>query len=221
MELSEMKSIWQSYDEKLEKSLKLNLYCLEMIQAQKAKTKLKPLLWLRIAEIILHIIVIIWLVGFLINFGSGIQFSISAIALIIFFVIAFINCVKQIILLKEIDYHEDVLAIQRKLTLLQSHIGDYIRLTFLCMPTYLAYPIIAFKVLGDFDIVSKLSRDWWIGQLSFTVLLIPICIWLYRQVSYKNIHKKWVKYIIEKAAGNRVAKAMEFVKEIDEMKKEI
>ncbi len=35
MELSEMKSIWQAYDEKLERSLKLNLHCLEVLQAQK------------------------------------------------------------------------------------------------------------------------------------------------------------------------------------------
>ena len=219
MELSELKSIWQVYDAKLEKSLKLNLHCLGMIQSQKAKSKLKPLLWLRIAEIILHSIVIIWLGGFLINNISAIQYVLSASALILFFVIAFVNGIKQIILLKNIDNTEDILTIQKKLTLLQSHTADYIRLTFLCMPTYLAYPIIVFKVLGNFDIVSKLSHNWWIAQLAFTIILIPVCIWFYNQVTYRNIHKKWVRYIIEKSAGTRILKAMEFVKEIDGMKK--
>jgi hypothetical protein len=219
MELSELKSIWQAYDTKLEKSLKLNLHCLEVIQSQKVKSKLKPLLWLRIAEVILHSIVIIWLAGFLIKNIPVIQYVLAASALILFFAIAFANGIKQISLLKEIDNNEDILTIQKKLTLLQSHIADYIRLTFLCMPTYLAYPIIAFKVLGNFDIVSKLSHNWWMAQLAFTIILIPVCIWLYSQVTYRNIHKKWVKYIIEKSAGTRISKAMEFVKDIDDMKK--
>lgn len=220
MELSELKSIWQAYDTKLEKSLKLNMRCLEMIQSQKAKSKLKPLLWPRIAEVMLHSIVIIWLAGFLIKNISVIQYVLSASALILFFAIAFANGIKQIILLKEIDNNEDILTIQKKLTLLQSHLADYIRLTFLCMPTYLAYPIIGFKVLGNFDMVSKLSHNWWIGQLVFTIILIPVCIWLYNQVTYRNIHKKWVRYIIENSAGTRISKAMEFVKDIDDMKKE-
>lgn len=65
MELSELKSIWQAYDNKLERSLKLNLHCLELIQAQKVKSKLRPLLWQRVIEIVFHSVVIYWLGGFL------------------------------------------------------------------------------------------------------------------------------------------------------------
>lgn len=219
MELSELKSIWQAYDTKLEKSLKLNLHCLEMIQSQKVKSKLKPLLWLRIAEIILHSIVIIWLAGFLVKNISAFQYVLSASAIILFFAIAFANGIKQVILLKEIDNNDDILTIQKKLALLQSHIADYIRIVFLCMPTYLAYPIIFFKVVGNFDIVSNFSHNWWLTQLAFTIVLIPICIWLYSQVNYRNIYKGWVRYIIEKSAGARISKAMELMKDIDDMKR--
>jgi hypothetical protein len=138
----------------------------------------------------------------------------------VFFIIAFSNCIRQIVIIREIDYSKSITDIQRKLTLLQSHIVDYIRLTFLMLPTYLAYPIIAFKVLGNFDIVSQFNHNWWIAQIIFNILLIPLCIWLYREVSYKNFHKKWVRYIIEKSAGNSVRKAMDFIKEIDEYKKD-
>jgi hypothetical protein len=220
MELSEFKSVWQSYDNKLEKSLQLNLRCLEMIQAQKVKSKLMPLFRLRILEMFLHLVVIWWLGGFLYQHFFELQYALSAGVLILFFIIAFSNCVKQIVIFKQIDYSEDISTIQRKLTLLQSHIADYIRLTFLCLPTYLAYPIIGFKVLANFDIVSRLNQNWWIAQITFTILLIPVCIWLYRQVTYKNINKKWVKYIIEKSAGDSVSRAMKFIKDIDELKQE-
>jgi hypothetical protein len=218
MELSELKSIWEAYDTKLQKSLKLNLHCLQMIQSQKVRSKLKPLVWLRIAEVILHAIVIIWLAGFLFKNMSALQYVISASVLILFFGIALANGVKQIIILTEINNNEDILTIQKKLSILQSHIVDYVRLTFLGIPTYLAYPIIGFKVLANFNIVS-ISHNWWIAQFIFTIIIIPICIWFYNQVTYRNIHKKWVKFIIENSAGKRVSKAMEFVKDIDDMQK--
>jgi len=219
MELSELKSIWEAYDTKLEKSLKLNLHCLQMIQSQKVRSKLKPLLWLRIAEVILHAIVIIWLAGFFIKNISVLQYVLSASVLILFFGIAFANGVKQIIILTEINNNEDILTIQKKLSILQSHIVDYVRLTFLGIPTYLAYPIIGFKELANFNIVS-INHNWWIAQFVFTIIIIPICIWVYNQVTYRNIHKKWVKFIIEMSLGSSVTKAMQFIKELDALKKE-
>ena len=221
MDIQEFKNIWQAYDDKLEKSLKLNMHCLELIQSQKAKSKLKTLFISRIIEITLHAVVIWYLGTFLYSHFFEPQYAISAAILILFFIIAFSNCIRQIVIIKEIDYSKSITEIQRKLTLLQSHIADYIRLTFLMLPTYLAYPIIAFKVLGNFDIVSQLSRNWWTAQIIFNIVLIPLCVWLYREVSYKNLHKKWVRYVIEKSAGDSVAKAMEFIKEIDEYKKEV
>ncbi|MGH2646886.1 MAG: hypothetical protein ACRDE8_04930, partial [Ginsengibacter sp.] len=190
----------------------------ELIQAQKVKSKLTPLLWQRVVEIILHIIVIFWLIGFLYKNLLQFPYAVSAIALIAFYIIAFINCVRQIIIIKQMDYSSDIVTIQSSLVMLRTHIVDYMRLTFLCIPTYLAYPIIAFKALTNFDIVSRLQGSWWAGQIIFSIILIPVCIWLYNQVSYKNIHKKWVKYIIQKSSGTRVAKAMEFIRELEILK---
>ncbi len=218
MELNELKTIWKAYDTKLEKSLKLNLRCLEMIQAQKIKSKLTPLLWLRVFEAIVHIAAIMWTGNFLFAHFFEVQFSVSAAVLMLFFIIAFSNCLIQIIIIKQIDYSENIISIQRKLNMLQSYIINYIRLTFLVIPTWLAYPVILFKAVANFDIISQFYRPWWQWNIAFTIIIIPICVWLYRQISYKNIHKKWVKFIIEKSAGSSVTKALEFIKELDELK---
>jgi formate-dependent nitrite reductase membrane component NrfD len=92
-------------------------------------------------------------------------------------------------------------------------------IAFLCLPVYLAYPMVGFKALGNFDL-STINSSWWTANIIFSVAILPLCIWLYMQVSYKNIHKKWVKFIIEKSGGNTIRKAMEFTKEIDDIKKE-
>ena len=73
MEQDELKMIWQSYDTKLNKSLKLNLHCLGLIQTQKVRSQLAPLLWHRAIEGILHAVAI---VGFwsIITVNGGMQF---------------------------------------------------------------------------------------------------------------------------------------------------
>lgn len=218
MELQELKNAWQSYDNKLEKSYKLNMHCLELIQVQKAKSKLKLLLLSRLVEIAMLIVVIWYLGSFLYVHLAEMQFAVSAAILMLFFIISLSNCIKQIVVIKEIDYSKSVTDVQRKLTLLRSHIVDYIRLIFLAIPTYPAYLIIACKVLGIFDIVSHFNHNWWISQILFSILLIPLCVWIYMKISYKNMDKKWVRYIIEKSAGNSVTKAMDFIKEIEQFK---
>ncbi len=216
MELNELKSMWQAHEVKLEKSLKLNLHCLALIQAQKVRSKLAPLLWLRVVELLFLVIVIWWLAGFLFNHFSEWAYAFAALGLIVFYAIAFINCLKQIILIKQMDYSDNIVSLQSSLEKLQTHVVDYLRLTFLVVPTYLAYPIVGFKALG-FDILAHLHGNWWMGQIIFSVLLVPIC--LYKEISYKNMHKNWVRIIIG-TAGNRVVKSMEFIKELDKIRQE-
>jgi hypothetical protein len=122
------------------------------------------------------------------------------------------------ILLRKINYSDDILKIQAKLSKLQSLIVDYVRLAFLAIPTYLAYPIIGFKALGNLDI-TQFNTLWWIVNLIFTLLLIPVCIWFYNQISSRNIHKKWIRFLIEQFSNSAVTKAMEFTKEMEEIKR--
>lgn len=221
MELHELKSIWQAYDNKLEKSLKLNLHCLQTIQAQKVKSKLTPLLWLRIFEVLLHVGTIYWLTGFLYRHFFQIQYAVSAMVVILFFTMAFINCIRQVIIIKQMDYSNDIVSIQSSLIVLRTHLINYVKLSFLCLPTFLAYPIIGFKAGWDLDIVAHFHHNWWTAQIVFSVLMIPVCIWLYKQVSYKNMHKKWVRNLIVQSLGSgSVGKAIEVVNEIEDLKRE-
>jgi len=112
MELNEIKSMWRAYDAKLEKTLRLNQHFLEMIQAQKVKSRLTPLFW------------------------------------------------------------------------------------------------------------QKSNGNWWTAQFVSSVVLIPLCVWVYQQVSHKNINKKWVKDFIQKSSGNRVTKSLEFVSELQSLKRD-
>ena len=215
METAEIKNIWKAHDSLLDRSIKLNIFCIETIQSQKSKSKLKPLLILRIIESIILAIIAFLLGGFLYDNINSIPLSVSASVLIIYTMYALYLCSAQIALITGISYSESVTDIQRKLNLLQIHILDYFRLTFLMIPFWFVYPLIGFKVIADTDIFYMIPVMWWILQI---IILVPISVYLYRQVSYKNIHKGWVRLLIRNAGGRSVTEAAEFLKVIDDFK---
>ena len=229
MELSSLKAAWQAHDIKLEKTLKLNLRLVELLQSQKIKSRLLLILRQRVAAILLQSIFIIFLLIFLYNNFFQFPYAFSAVELIIFFMIAFISSLKQIIIIKRMDYSNDIISIQSSLIMLQTNMLNYARLVIVCIPTFFAFLTVVpqaikelhFQNVSAFDIMALTHGSWWTAQFATTLSLLPFCLWFYTQVSYKNLHKKWVKNFIEKSSGAQVRKAIEFAKELDSLKHDI
>jgi hypothetical protein len=143
-----------------------------------------------------------------------------------FYVTTFVNALKQIQLIKDMDVNKNLVTMQSSLVLLQTHVINYAKLTILFIPTFLAYPTILTKVIkdfhikamADFDIIAKSNGSWWTLELVALIVLVPLGIWFYKEVTYKNMHKPWVKNFIQKSSGTRVAKALEFLKELQSLK---
>jgi hypothetical protein len=229
MELDELKTMWQSNDAKLEKSLKLNEQAVELIQTQKLVSKLAPLYRQRVIECIFHSIAIVLLLGFLFMNISEFPYAASAIALLAFYATTFINALKQIILIRKMDFNTDLATTQSSLVILQTHTINYAKMSVLFIPTFLAYPTILTKVIKDFDItalaefdiIAQSNGSWWTAQMVVFMVLIPLGIWFYKEVTYKNMDKKWVKNFIERSSGKRVTKALVFLKELQGLKHNI
>ena len=226
MELDELKANWQSNNEKLEKSLRFNEQNIELIRAKKVASKLKPLYLQRMIECIFHSIAIVLLLCFLVSHIAELPYAMSALALLVFYVTTLVNAIKQISLIRKIDFNQDLATMQSSLVILQTHIVDYAKLAVLFIPTFLAYPVILtqvikdfnIKALAEFDIIEKSNGAWWTLELVGLIVLIPLGVWFYKEVTYKNIGRKWVKNFIEKSSGKRVAGALEFLKELQDLK---
>ncbi|TDQ10994.1 hypothetical protein [Pedobacter metabolipauper] len=226
MELDELKTMWLSNDAKLDKSLKLDEQGISLIQTQKAVSKLAPLYRQRVIESIFNFVVVVALTGFLLKNIYQFSYAVSAVVLLAFYITTLINALKQITLIKRMDFNNDVATIQSSLVMLQTHILTYARLGVLFVPAFLAYPTIFTKVIkdfnikifGDFNILARSNGNWWTVQIIAFMVLIPLGIWFYNEVSFKNMHKKWVKNFIRRSAGIRVTKALEFLKELQDLK---
>jgi hypothetical protein len=229
MELDELKTMWLSNNSKLEKSLKLNEQSIELIQTQNVASKLAPLYRQRVIEIIFHLAAMVLLIGFLFKNISLFPYTVSAIVLLAFYTTLFVNALKQINVIKTMDYSKDLATIQSSLVVLQTHILNYAKLSVLFIPAFLAYPVILTKVIKDFnikalagfDIIKQSHGNWWSVQLIVFIVFIPLGLWFYKEVSYKSLHKKWVKNFIQTSSGTRVTKALEFLKELQALKHNI
>lgn len=228
MEPDELKSMWLLNDANLEKKLRLNEQSVALLQTQKLVSKLAPLYRQRWVEITFHILAILLLTGFLAKNFFQFPYAASAVVLLAFYTITLWNAIQQIRIIKTLDYGEDLATLQSALLILQTHRLNYARLSVLFIPAFLAFPVIVTKVISDyniktmsgFDILKQSNGNWELVQFISFMVLIPLGVWFYREVSYKNIDKRWVKNFIQKSSGTRVTKALEFLNELQNLKRE-
>lgn len=226
MELNEIKSLWEIYDKKLDASLKLNQHFIDLIESEKVKSSLAPLFWRRIAEGIVQLACMVFLVVFLTRHFSEVAYSVSALTLIAFYMVAFVNSIRQLVIIKRMDYSNDILTIQSSLAMLQAHNLGYARMVVLFIPACLSFPTVVLKAINDLHIGAFANKDmmtlsgghWWTAQVVTTFALIPLGLWFYNQISYRNFHKDWVRTFIQRSSGKRVRKAAEFMKELYSLK---
>lgn len=223
MELEDLKNTWKAYDKKLEEawilnlqSWALNLQVFETLQTQKAKSKLNALIKFKSFALVLGILWALFL-GFLVYHSltfPRIFFAVSAGMIMIFTIIAIVVYIRHIVLIKQIDNSETVIDAQRKLALLQSSTINISRVLWLQMPFY-----------STFFLTPPMLQQASLGMLAIAItvplLLTWLSIWLYRNINYKNVNKKWFKILFNNPEWNSVIIAMRFLNKIDEFKKDL
>ena len=173
MELNEIKPLWEVYDKKLEAAVKLNQRFIHLVEAEKVKSNLAPLFWRRIAEGIVQLGCMAFLVVFFVENFFVPAYCLSALLLIAFYLVAFINSVKQLTIMKRMDYSSDIVTIQSGLAMLQAHNLNYARMVILFIPACLAFPSVVLKALNDLHIKAFANKDmltltgghWWTAQV--------------------------------------------------------
>src|SRR5258705_1999432 len=152
MELDNLKTMWQDYDLKLEKSLTLNLHTLDLIQTQKVKSVLTPLYWQRIIEITFHTMAIVLLSIFCYYNYNQLPYAISAYMLITFYSLSFRNCFIQLRTLNNINADKNVISMQGSLARIQSNSLNFVRLSVLFIPALLSFPVVLSKAIIDLQL---------------------------------------------------------------------
>lgn len=214
MEDNELQSMWRADATKVDPAYVMNLQAwalhartIEYVQTFKAEASLRSLVAFKKNAVIIGII---WslLLGMLIygNHFKNVFFSGSLSVILLFSIVAIVVYIRQIVLIKSINYGEKVVGIQEKLLKLQVSTVNIIRLLWLQLPFYTSF---------------FWSREWietdpafWYTAFPITLVFTFLAIWIYRHISFKNTDKKWFGKLLGKKDWGSIIAARASLDEI-------
>lgn len=218
MEDIALKEMWADYDKKLKKTLALNHRLITEIQAQKARSVLRPLKAIKIIGVIagvlwtlsLSVLVLFAISGMTV---SRIFFIASALGIIVTTTAAVVIYIRQVVLIQQIDHSMNIVEVQRKLAALQSSTINVARILFLSAPFYTTFYI-------NKSMFGHINIGLWVLQLTVTAAFTITSIWLYRNIKMENAGERWFKIIFGSSEWTSIIKANNFLKEIEVYEKE-
>lgn len=222
MEETDVKNIWQAYERKIEESRILNLQswalnfrAFESIQQHKAGLTLNALAGFKVRALVLGFVWTLFL-GILL-YGARLKnlyFSFSIGALFLFNIATLVIYIRQVVLIKWINYSDPITDTQKKLSLLASSTVG-LRFLWLQMPFYCTW-------FWHSSWIDYSSLSFWLITFPITLFFTFLGIFLYRNVVPENMHKKWVQALLMSGPEYKsVIKAKEFLAEIDNFQKEL
>jgi hypothetical protein len=213
MMTDEFQQIWKAYDSKLERSLQLNLRLLNDMQTQKAKSALKFLVAMRVVGIVGGILWALLLGVLLYYVRSQPVMAVSFAVFILCTVVGIWEYIRDIHAIRQLSYADNIIDTQEKLVGLRSSIIRTLRLMWLQLPFWSTF------FISD-TLIKNGGRQFLLIQVPITLFFVIADVILYRNITVENADKKkWVKWMIRGSGTGSVARAMDFMKEIDEFKK--
>ncbi len=219
MEAIELKQLVEKYNRKLDEIIHLNKdAALKTLQLKRARKKTSTLFISRIFELVFYGFIVLFMGSFVAHHWNEPHFAISGLIVELFSIIALIGSIGQIVLLNQIDYSKPILEIRKKIEFVNAHSFLFFKLILVSISVWWAYAIIGLYLFWGFDIYPYLEPGFVNRYLLVNGLLIVPLIWFLNQLSYKNLHIKWVRKIIESVTSTKLKKALNFLKVIETFK---
>ncbi|MBK6263947.1 hypothetical protein JKA74_02770 [Marivirga sp. S37H4] len=213
MNESELKNIWKSYDSKIEKVLAINKQQLHELQSEKAGSKIQSFIRNHILVMLLGLVWIFFLSFLVYHTRDNIYFTISVGAIILFNVFAVLLYLRHIIILSQIDISESITATQQKLAQVYTSYTQAGRVLLLQAPFFCTWWYTE-------ELVQNGGVVLWSIQIVVVAFFSFLAIYLFRKLSMKNPSDKWRKLSNKHFGAEKLQKAMDFLKEIEDYKKE-
>jgi len=213
MNEKEIKLLWQSANEKLDRSLQVNKTNTDDIARLKVQNFLASMKPTKVFALIVGIIWVIVLGSILANlivnhldevslffvFSGTIQVLLTAITIGIY--------VYQINLINKIDFSEPVLTIQEKVSKLKISTLNVTRLLFLQLPVWTTF---------YWNEKMFVAENWllWILQGIVTLSFTYVALWLFFNIKYENRNKRWFQLMFRGKEWKPILQSMELLNQI-------
>jgi len=218
----ELSELWSQYNEKIERANILNLQSwvlhlqtFEYLQTEKVKSRLNALGRWKQRVIILGLLWVFFLVFLIVNSlaWSKIFFVVSVSIILGFNIYAVIVYIQHAVLIAAIDNSESLMEVQEKTARLKASTLQTTRVMLLQTPFYATF-------FWSFQWMRESPVSFWLITFPIALLLAAGSIWLYRNIHPGNVDRKWFRLLFSGKEWTSVVRAMQYLKEIEEYKRQ-
>jgi hypothetical protein len=147
-------------------------------------------------------------------YTSKIFFTVSAGVIFVINLAAIIVYVNHIVEINKINNSESIIKAQESIARLKLSTINIARILFLQAPFYCTFWWSTSMIVND-------SVTFWLLSVPVALLFTLASLWLYKNISLKNAHKKWFKIIFNSPDWKSLVKANDFLNEIEAFKRNI
>ena len=219
MELTELKQLWQSSNDKLEKSLVLHQKNTEDITKIKLQNFIYSMRPIKIFTLVIGIIWVLTLGTIVVNlaryalasvslfflFSAGLQILLTAISIWVY--------TYQLVLIQQVDLSKPIIIVQESLTKLKTSTLWVTRILFLQFPLWTTF-------YWNESMFENGNALLWVLQGFITLLFAFVSIWFFVNIKYENKDKKWFQWIFNGKEWQPIISSMELLEEVEKFKRE-
>jgi len=221
IDLDQMKKTWAEHDRKLEESVRLSRQVLRTIYLKAGRSRLRRLLGFTAAHALAWFCIIGALGNFIYNHRAAPRFALAAGAADVYAIGFLAALIRQMAMVRGIDYGQPVAAIQRQLEALRML---RIRTTQwgVLAGTVVWAPclIVASEAFLGADLYRLFGIPWVTANLLFGLALIPLAIWCSKKFGSRITGSPLLRQVMNDLAGNNLNAAAGFLAVLSEFEDE-
>ena len=216
-----LNELWSEYNQKIERANILNLQSwvlhlqtFEYLQTERVRSRLNAVSRWKRWMIVLGLLWVLFLVFLIVHSlaWSKVFFVVSVALILGFNIYAIIVYIQHTVLIAAIDNSESLIEVQEKTARLKASTLRATRVLFLQTPFYATF-------FWNFQWIRESPFSFWLIAFPAALLLAGGAVWLYRNIRPDNSNKKWFKILFSGREWTPIIRALEYLKEIEEYKK--
>jgi len=214
MSADEFQQLWKSYEEKLQKSMKLNLALMEANLNRKARVAFNWQIAFKIMMIGLGLAWNIFVGGLMWRYRTEPAFVVAALMVLSCTGYAIGGYFLQVLVMLRVNLSDSIVATQKQLAMLEVLMVRTLRVPFLQTPAYFFFFVTRHMMAT--------SGPWfWVIEGLLVAVSIVVTIWVYRSITLENAARKgWVRRIVDNEGWKAVKRAREYAREIEDFREE-
>lgn len=212
MEIEELQRLWAEQDEKLDAGIRLNTRLVRESVMGKAEAATRPLSRLLWFELLFAVPAVLLIGSFLAEHVGEARFFFPALGLHLGVIALLVSGIRQLVVLRAIDYGAPILSIQKRLASLRVLRIRTVKWTFVLAPlAWTPLLIVALKGLFGVDAYTMFGARWLIANVLFGLVVIVLAVWLSRRYADRMGGSPIVQHLMRALAGQSLTTAESFL----------